>query len=158
MRKGLIKLYLPTRVRDLPGYLHLLRGSFVQFLEATRQSPLDRRRLLWCPVRVHIRIPAATPTESGSKQIVAEDRAGEPRSPHTARAASHAREGARRAEELGEYILGVPRVEAEHVGTVPAGGEVGGAAIGSRGRDLALEPFFSVLVVDRTLLGIAQDL
>uniref|UniRef100_A0A804Q345 Uncharacterized protein n=1 Tax=Zea mays TaxID=4577 RepID=A0A804Q345_MAIZE len=164
---------LPTGVRDFPGDLHLLGGALVQLLEAARQLPLYGRRLHGPPAGVHA-VPVRAAAERRAEYVVPEDGGGEPRTaaPHaghpTAHAAAahataaHAAEGAGAAEELGEDVLRVARVEPEHRRPVAAGGEEGCAAgprpAGARRRHLPLKTLLAVLVVHRALLRVAQHL
>jgi hypothetical protein len=157
--------YLPTCISNLPGNLHLLGGALVQLLQAARQLPLNRRRLHRPPARVHP-VTVGPAAERRAEHVVAEYRRREPgagphagRSPH---AAAHAPEGAGRAEEFGEDVLRVARVEPEHVRPVAARGEEGRAPgarpAGAWRRHLPLKPLLAVLVVHRALLRVAQNL
>ncbi|KAL0920927.1 hypothetical protein M5K25_007946 [Dendrobium thyrsiflorum] len=148
----------PADISDLPGNLHLFRGPLVQVLQGARQLVLNGRRFL-LPLRFHRTLSHTA--ERRSKKIISKHRVRKSRSPSHPSPPNHAPKRARESKELREDIISVPRIKPKNGRPVAAGEEsraAGSGATARRRRNTAFKPFLPILIINSTLLGIAQDL
>ena len=137
--------HLPTSITNFPWDLHSFRRPFIQLFKSTRQFILNGRSFpgSWTH---RPSIP------KGTKHVFTKHA---PKTWTTA-AAPHPTKWAREAEKFSKDVIGIPGVESElHIWSIPSLEKCWPASIWGH---LPFKPFFTILVIYCSFLGITENL